>query len=206
MGNGKNRKIGKNRNDGGPHRSLTPRQAAEHCEVSAPTLRRWIQDGSLATIRTPGGHHRIAVTEFRRFLGERRFPHYPGAPSELRVLVVDDEPLMVDFLVQLLLDDPRGFKIETAIDGYEALIKVGAFQPSLLILDVLMPEFDGIEVCRRIKGTAATRDVKILGITGHPDAIPGLAAAGADAWLAKPFEVEQVQRVLKRLLPSDAPR
>jgi len=201
--NGKNRKNGKTekRRARARRSSLSPRQAAEHCEVSPPTLRRWIRDGSLATISTPGGHHRIARSEFRRFLAERRLPAYPGTDVELRVLVVGDDPLMVDFLVQLLRDDPRAFKIETAGDGYEALIKVGAFQPSLLILDVVMPELDGIEVCRRIKTSAATQGIKILGLTGYPETLSALAAAGADACLAKPFKPEQMQRTLERLLP-----
>jgi excisionase family DNA binding protein len=203
MKNGKKRKIGKTgkRRAQARRSSLSPQQAAEHCEVSAPTLRRWIHDGSLATIRTPGGHHRIAVGEFQRFLREQHRPAYPETHGEVRVLVVDDDPLVVEFLVQLLRADPRAFKIETAGDGYEALIKVGAFQPSLLILDVVMPERDGIEVCRRIKTSAATRDIKILGLTGYPESLPMLAAAGADACLAKPFDLAEVERALDRLLP-----
>lgn len=201
---GKKRKNGKKEKRGmrTPRSSLTPRQAAAHCEVSAPTLRRWIADGSLAAVRTPGGHHRIALGEFQRFLRERRLPAYPGARGDLKVLVVDDEPLMVEFLVELLREDPRGLKVETAVDGYEALIKLGAFMPTLLILDVVLPELDGIEVCRRIKRSAATRHVKILGVTGFPETLPELAAAGADACLAKPFDSAEIRRVLERLLPG----
>ena len=64
------------------------------------------------------------------------------------MLVVDDEPQVVEMLVQFLTHHPRGFKIETASDGYEALIKLGSLRPALLILDAMMPKLDGIEVCR----------------------------------------------------------
>ena len=70
---------------------------------------------------------------------------------------VDDEPDMVDLFVRLLADDPRGFQLDTATDGYEALIKGGMLQPSLLILDLSMPGMDGIEVCHRLKANPATQ-------------------------------------------------
>jgi len=70
---------------------------------------------------------------------------------------VDDEPDMIDLFVCLLADDPRGFQLDTATDGYEALIKGGMLQPSLLILDLSMPGMDGIEVCHRLKANPATQ-------------------------------------------------
>lgn len=129
-------------------------------------------------------------------------PAYSVPSTETRILIVDDEPPILDVFVERLASDPRGFKLETAGDGYEALIKVGAFQPTLLILDVAMPRLDGIEVCRRLKETPETRAIKILGITGYPHTIPGLLEAGADACLTKPLDFQQVERELERLLAS----
>lgn len=181
---------------------LTTGQAARHCLVSIPALTRWIRDGRLVTSKTPGGHCRIELQEFQRFLQQQRMPLYPVPRPETRILVVDDEPRIVDTLVDFLAGDPRGFKLETATDGYEALIKVGAFQPSILVLDVVMPRLDGTEVCRRLKAAPQTRAIKILGVTGYPDTIPALLQAGADACLAKPLELRQVQQELERLLAS----
>ncbi len=113
---------------------------------------------------------------------------------------MDDEPAIVDVLVDLLASDARGFKLETATDGYEALIKVGAFKPSVLILDVVMPRLDGVEVCRRLKASPETRTIKILGMTGYPGMIPALLEAGADAGLTKPLDLRNVQQTLERLL------
>ncbi|MBI4610385.1 MAG: response regulator [Candidatus Rokubacteria bacterium] len=182
--------------------SLTTGKAARHCQVSTPGLRRWIREGRLRVFRTPGGHCRIELAEFQRFLREYGLPPYPGEPPETRILIADDEPRTVAHLVEFLATDPRGFKVETATDGYEALIKVGAFQPSILILDVVMPQLNGMEVCRRIKTDPQTRGIRILGITGYPETIPGLLAAGADACLAKPIRLRQIQQELERLLAA----
>jgi len=181
---------------------ITTGQAARHCQVSVPAIKRWIRDDRLSAFKTPGGHARIDLNEFQRFLKQYGMPGYPVPAPEVRILIVDDEPALVDLLVKFLSRDRRGFKLETATDGYEALIKVGAFKPSLLFLDVVMPRLDGIEVCRRLKGNPETRAIQILGLTGYPDMVPELLQAGADACLTKPLDFAQLKRELKRLLAS----
>lgn len=190
----------KNPKNSAPRAALTTGQAAAHCQVSTPTLKSWIREGRLRAFKTPGGHARIAVEEFRRFLAEHRMPTYPVPLAPAGVLVVDDEPHVVDMLVEFLTDHPRGFKIETASDGYEALIKLGSLRPALLILDFMMPKLDGVEVCRHLKRNPETRDIVVLGVTGYPAAAPELLAAGADAVLAKPLALDEVERELGRLL------
>jgi len=179
---------------------LTTGEVAHHCQVSIPAVKHWIRDGRLGAFRTPGGHSRIPLDRFQQFLRQHGMPSYPVPSEGTRILVVDDEPDIVDIFVELLAGDPRGFKIETATDGYEALIKMGAFQPSLLILDVVMPRLDGVEVCRRLRGDPRTRAIKILGITGYPAMIPSLIEAGADACLTKPLDLRTVREELEHLL------
>jgi len=160
----------------------------------------WIREGRLLAFKTPGGHARIAVEEFQRFLRRHRMPTYPTPPPPAGVLVVDDEPQVVDMLVEFLTHRPRGFKIETASDGYEALIKLGSLRPALLILDVMMPKLDGIEVCRHLKSNPETRAIRILGVTGYPEMAPELLAAGAEAVLTKPLALDEVESHLDRLV------
>jgi len=181
---------------------LTTRQAAGHCRVSIPTLRRWIRAGDLGAYLTPGGHRRIDLDEFQRFLAAQGRPPYPlGAGARARLLVVDDEPLVVAMLVDLLSDGP--FTIETATDGYEALVKVGTFRPSVIILDAVMPGLDGVEACRCLRRLPETRDIRILGVTGHPSVVPVLRGAGADACVTKPLDPTVVVRELERLAASN---
>jgi len=180
--------------------SLTTGQAASHCQVSTPTVKAWIREGRLRAFKTPGGHARIAVEEFQRFLQRHQMPTYPTPPPPAGVLVVDDEPQVVDMLVEFLTHHPRGFKIETASDGYEALIKLGSLRPALLILDVMMPKLDGIEVCRHLKSNPETQAIRILGVTGYPEMAPELLAAGAEAVLTKPLALDEVESHLERLV------
>jgi excisionase family DNA binding protein len=177
---------------------LTTRQAAAHCRVSIPTLRRWIRAGALGAYLTPGGHRRIDLAEFQRFLRAQARPDYPVGPApRTRLLIVDDEPLVVGMLVDLLSDEP--FTIEIATDGYEALVKVGTFRPSVIILDVVMPGLDGVEACRCLRRIPETSDIRILGVTGHPAMIPVLLGAGADACVTKPLDPDTICQELRRL-------
>jgi len=182
---------------------LTTRQAAAHCRVSIPTLRRWIRAGEIGAHLTPGGHRRIDLPEFQRFLRAQGRPAYPVAPEpRTRVLLVDDEPLVLQMLHDLLVDGP--FAIETASDGYEALVKVGTFRPALIILDVVLSGLDGIEACRCLRRLPETRDVRILGVTGHPSMVPVLLGAGADACVTKPLDLDVVCREITRLTSAAA--
>jgi excisionase family DNA binding protein len=180
---------------------LTTRQAAAHCRVSIPTLRRWIRAGELYAYLTPGGHRRIDLDEFQRFLAAQGRPPYPdGAGARTRLLIVDDEPLVVAMLVDLLSGGP--FTVETATDGYEALVKVGTFRPAVIILDAVLPGLDGVEACRCLRRLPETRDIRILGVTGHPSVAPVLRGAGADACVSKPLDPNLVVRELERLAAS----
>ena len=192
--------------DYGSERLITTGQAASHCQVSLPALRRWIRDGRLKAFQTPGRHARIEVGEFQRFLKEYGMPPYPRSESAARprVLVVDDDPELLRMFTGILSTHPRLPIVETAADGYDALIKVGTFQPSFLILDVVMPKLDGLEVCRRLKGGSETRDIRILAVTGHAGMAERVVAAGADACITKPFDFEVLSKELERFL--DFPR
>jgi excisionase family DNA binding protein len=180
---------------------LTTRQAAAHCRVSIPTLRRWIRAGDLHAYLTPGGHRRIDLDEFQRFLAAQGRPLYPaGAGARTRLLIVDDEPLVVAMLVDLLSGGT--ITVETATDGYEALVKVGTFRPAVIILDAVLPGLDGVEACRCLRRLPETRDIRILGVTGHPSVAPVLRGAGADACVSKPLDPKLVVRELERLAAS----
>ncbi len=167
-------------------------------------IRRWIRDGRLLAFQTPGKHARIAVGNFQRFLKEYGMPPYPspGVDEAPRVLVVEDEPEVLRLLAWLIAAHPRRPTVETAVDGFDALIKVGTFRPTLLVLDLVMPKLDGLEVCRRLRANPETKNIRILAVTGRMDMVDSVIAAGADACLTKPFEFSDVNRELDQLLGS----
>ena len=194
-------------------RYLTTGEVARECEVTLASVKKWIGQAKLRAVRTPGRHFRISVQEFERFKAEYRFPMEP--PHTPRILVVDDSPLVVDFVIDALKDLVPGAELETASSGYDGLLKVGTFGPDLLILDLRMPGLDGLEVCRRIKANPATRATRILMITAFAEKGTAKEArqAGADGFLRKPLRLDalkaQVERMTRRppgLRPGDRSR
>ena len=120
------------------------------------------------------------------------------------ILVVDDERNIVD-LVRLYLRN-EGFEVETAANGREALEKARSLQPSLVVLDIMMPEMDGIEVARTLRRES---DIPIIMLTARSDEIDRIVGLelGADDYVAKPFNarelVARVKAVLRRTEGGD---
>jgi two-component system response regulator MprA len=116
----------------------------------------------------------------------------------MRILVVDDEPAVREAIDRALRLD--GYRTELAADGRAALSAIAAAPPDAVVLDVLMPEIDGIEVCRRLR--AAGDRIPVLVLTARDavaDRVRGLDA-GADDYLVKPFALEEMLARLRALL------
>jgi two-component system alkaline phosphatase synthesis response regulator PhoP len=122
-----------------------------------------------------------------------------------RILVVDDEP---DFcaIVQGQLEK-EGFEVEIAYNGFEGLELVHANPPDAIVLDVMMPEMDGYEVCRKLKGDEKCVDIPVVLLTAvashvtstrytHSDGM----STEADDYIAKPASAEEITASIKRLL------
>ncbi len=106
-----------------------------------------------------------------------------------RVLVVDDEPQMVGIVAYAL--ETQGFEVIMAYDGPQALEKIEAAQPDLVILDVMLPTLDGFEVCRRVRETTTTPIMLLTARKEDEDIIQGLEL-GADDYMTKPFNPREV--------------
>ena len=116
----------------------------------------------------------------------------------MRVLVVDDEPAVRTALERALVLE--GYEVDLAVDGGEALHKVAAEAPDALLLDVLMPGVDGLEVARRLRADGDRTPILMLTArVGVGDRVEGLDA-GADDYLVKPFALEELLARLRALL------
>jgi two-component system, OmpR family, response regulator MprA len=116
----------------------------------------------------------------------------------MRLLVVDDDPSVREALALVL--DLNGFEVTTAVDGREAIRTLSLASPDAVILDLLMPGLDGLEVCRRIRATGDRTPVLMLTARAEvSERVAGLEA-GADDYLAKPFVREELIARLRALL------
>lgn len=125
----------------------------------------------------------------------------PGPP---RILVADDsEPirmLMADVLPTM------GYAVILVSDGHTALEELGRSEPHLVLLDIEMPGLDGCEVCRRIKEHPKTRNIPVILVSGRADTSDRAAGAGADSFLQKPFQFDDLFGQLHSLLGPAAIR
>jgi two-component system, OmpR family, response regulator MprA len=119
-------------------------------------------------------------------------------PADMRILVVDDEPAVREALERILRHD--GFEVAMACDGREAVRTQAAAPADAVLLDVLMPGLDGLEVCRRMRDTGDRTPVLMLTARDEVgDRVAGLEA-GADDYLSKPFALEELLARLRALL------
>ena len=124
----------------------------------------------------------------------------------LKVLVIDDEENIIEFIRLGLRYE--GFQVEAAPNGEEGVIAAQRINPDVVVLDVMMPGIDGLEVCRRLRSNPITQNVPILILTAKDevrDRIAGLRM-GADDYLTKPFDfdelLERIRAILRRSRPS----
>ena len=123
-----------------------------------------------------------------------------------KILIVDDDHTIRAMLTEALtLNRSRPFLIEEASNGIEASIKLGTYRPDLLILDMFMPEMDGLEVCRIIKNEPELSSMKVLISTGYPDhsKLDIIARLGFDNVIYKPFDLAEFVKRVEMILAAD---
>jgi excisionase family DNA binding protein len=187
-------------------RFFTTSEVARYCAVTNDGVLKWIKSGKLRAFSTPGGHYRVSMDDFRAFLQKFDIPideaFFKGAQKSRSVLVVDDEADIREIVRRVLSELEPGLRIEEAVDGYDAGIKIGSLRPDLIVMDVRMPKVDGLSLCRSIRQNPETKGVKILAITAFPeqDIIRRMYEAGADLCLIKPLQLEHFRLEVLRLL------
>jgi len=113
------------------------------------------------------------------------------------ILVVDDEPTLRETLAEAL--DADGFRVLTAADGREALSRFREHQPDLVVLDLMLPELSGIEVCRIIRAESGVPIVMLTAKSSELDKVVGLEL-GADDYVTKPFSLRELTARIRALL------
>ncbi|HWL08837.1 MAG TPA: response regulator [Planctomicrobium sp.] len=181
---------------------FTTGEAAKICKVSQQTIIRCFDSGQLKGFRVPGSRfRRIPRDVLYKFMKDNGIPTDALESGKRKALVVDDDRDLVELLRDSLEADGR-FEVRSANNGFDAGMMVKEYRPDVIILDVMLPDINGKEVCQRVRSDPSLDDVKILCISGmvEADRIQELRDAGANDFLQKPFEVETlIQRACHML-------
>jgi excisionase family DNA binding protein len=172
----------------------TTGEAAKICKVSQQTIIRCFDSGQLKGFRVPGSRfRRIPRDQLFAFMKDNGIPTEALESGKRKVLIVDDDEELVELMRDAFDQDGR-FDIRTANNGFDAGMLVKEFRPDLVVLDVMLPDINGREVCVRVRSDKTLDEVKIVCISGmiENDKVADLREAGANDFLQKPFTVDKL--------------
>lgn len=179
---------------------------ARICNVTPPTVINWVEEGKIPFFTTGGGHRRVWAKDLIAFMREHNMP-VPAAllvRSKLVFLIVDDEKEIRRVITRVLRSAYPDAGIEEAIDGFEAGYKIKSLLPTLVILDIQLPEVNGIKICEIMRGDPDLRNISILAMTGNSiaESRTRILEAGADEFIGKPFAIQELTEKIRNLLAN----
>ncbi|MCX8064583.1 MAG: response regulator [Candidatus Hydrogenedentes bacterium] len=181
-------------------KAYTTFEAARICHVTHHSIKNWIRQGLIKASRTPGGHYRILEKDLDEF--REKYDMFPKDANmkRYRIMVVDDDPEAIQLIETVLGNDD--YEIIKVANATEVGIKAVLLSPDLILLDFLMPEINGFDVCRALRNNDITRNIPIMAVTclTKESDIERIFACGADEYLAKPFKVDQLLEKVKELV------
>jgi excisionase family DNA binding protein len=185
---------------------FTTGEAAKICKVSQQTIIRCFDSGQLKGFRVPGSRfRRIPRDQLYAFMRDNGIPTEALDSGKRKILVVDDDEDLVELIVDQLQRDGR-FETRSVNNGFGAGMLIKEFRPDLVVLDVMLPDINGKEVCQLVRGDKTMDDVRIICISGmvEEDRIQQLRDAGANDFIKKPFDVEALIERICQLLDVES--
>ena len=173
---------------------LTTGDVARICNVAPRTVSKWFDTGKLRGYRIPGSRdRRIPADQLIKFMRAHGMPLNGLDGGMLRVLLVDDEPDTLELLQDMFSSNAK-YEVETATNGFEAGMSAERFRPHVIVLDLMLTDVDGRQVCKNIKQNPNLAAVKVVAVSGQLTTRQGqrLLAEGFDGFLSKPFSVNDV--------------
>ena len=160
---------------------FTTGEAAKVCKVSQQTIIRCFDNGQLKGFRVPGSRfRRIPREALYKFMKDNGIPTDALESGKRKVLLVDDDADLLKLMTDVLEEDGR-FEIRVASNGFDAGMMVKEYRPDMIVLDVMLPDINGKEVCHRVRADTTLEDVRILCISGmiEEDKVQELRLSGA---------------------------
>jgi len=164
--------------------------------VAVGSVINWVDAGEINAVITPGGHRKIPFKELIKFLESHNYEIPPELVIKKLVYLIDDEKVTHDLFTNIF-EALRGYDLRSFYSGTEALVALGQEPPRIIIVDILMPDFDGVQVIKNIKANEKLKSIHIIAISGDISKKDEAVNAGANVFLPKPFTMEEFQEALK---------
>lgn len=178
---------------------LTTHEVAKFLNVYTNTVIHWMNTGKLNGYRTPGGHRRILREELLNFIKNNHLEESMKLNARKKILIVEDDPDAMDLYLSIL--EKENYEIKKSYTGYSSGVAID-FKPDLIILDIMLPDFDGYKICDFLRKCPETADTKILVISAISELrkIKKMYDLGANEYLVKPFSIAELKNKIKTLL------
>jgi two-component system, OmpR family, response regulator len=178
----------------------TTGQVARMCGVTKRSVIKWIDSGKLKGYTIPGSkHRRVSRADLLSFMGAHGIPNYPLMVPRRRILIVDDDADFAELLRDALRDQ---YDIEVAPTALEAAAKVSVFQPDILLVDVRLPDVNGLELCRQMQALAPACTAPILAMSAYGSEVDlkEVRRSGAVDFLPKPVKIGELKTRIQTMV------
>lgn len=181
-------------------------EIARICGVHHATIFRASEHGLIKTSKTPGGHSRVSRADLEVFLKANNVPLSALGARMLRVLIIEDNECELR-AYERALKPLKDLEVITADKAFDFGFLMKSFLPDLLLLDILLPDMDGKEVVRTLRGDEQTRKCRIAAITGIGDEaeLGKVRACGVDFLLRKPVTADELRAKVRDWLLVQEP-
>ncbi len=176
---------------------FTTAEVARICGVNVTTIRRWIDAGNLKAIKTPGKHSRILKKDLIDFLNLYNFPIPIFLQEKLNFVIIAKDPKALSSLEEECKKQFPGHQVHLCSSGYDGLILLGQLYPEIVIIDVMLPDIDVVEMCRAIDRSFHDQPVNIIAFFPSPSSRiqEEMASANVRSFLFWPITAEAFRKV-----------
>lgn len=178
-------------------------EAADYLGVSRSSVTNWVRQDLLKSASTPGGHYLFSTEQLNNFAKERGIfiATTSSTHRDLRILAIDDDQPFREFISEAL-EVYTGYEFKEAEDGMQGALLIGTWMPDLVIVDLRMPNMNGVDFCRLLKKDPKTSDLKIIIASAYlsPIVKQEIKKLGVNAVLEKPVRLASLIATISKLL------